>query len=262
MPEINVALPAGSPGQCEVRGARCEMLARRAVTSSVHVQVRGHVARSESAEKGNGVPPPSSRTSVRPCSHAHRGASLPMQRTWPAWRKDCRLLRLRSTKHAAQLRGRARGSRKAAFRQLSGPISGPGVHAEGRLELEGLHTCTHARASGAREGKLGARAGSAITRTRRRRALLPVLRSRLLPASRAQLRPGRLAKRLIAQLTILVRPGAQRPSQGFAADNAACKCRARPQANARVGWPLAGLTYVASVLSGCTEKSSGLIAGA
>ena len=73
---------------------------------------------------------------------------------------------------------------------------------------------------------------------------------------------GRLAKRLIAQLTILVRPGAQRPSQGFAADNAACKRRARPQANARVGWPLAGLTYVASVLSGCTEKSSGLIAGA
>ena len=178
MPEINVALPAGSPGQCEVRGARCEMLARRAVTSSVHVQVRGHVARSESAEKGNGVPPPSSRTSVRPCSHAHRGASLPMQRTWPAWRKDCRLLRLRSTQPscAGGLADRGRlpsGSYRA-------PSPGP--------------ACTHARASGAREGKLGARAGSAITRTRRRRALLPVLRSRVLPASRAQLRPGTIGK--------------------------------------------------------------------
>ena len=178
MPEINVALPAGSPGQCEVRGARCEMLARRAVTSSVHVQVQGHVSRSKSAEKGNGVPPPSSRTSVRPCSHAHRGASLPMQRTWPAWRKDCRLLRLRSTQPscAGGLADRGRlpsGSYRA-------PSPGP--------------ACTHARASGAREGKLGARAGSAITRTRRRRALLPVLRSRLLPASRAQLRPGMIGK--------------------------------------------------------------------
>ena len=236
------------------------MLARRAVTSSVHVQVRGHVARSESAEKGNGVPPPSSRTSVRPCSHAHRGASLPMQRTWPAWRKDCRLLRLRSTQPscAGGLADRGRlpsGSYRA-------PSPGPACTQKDGSNWKG---CTHARMHGRREHGMGSWEPvlEVLSRARgedERCSLCSARGCCLLPVRNCV--RGRLAKRHIAQLTILVRPGAQRPSQGFATDNAACKCRARPQANARVGWPLAGLTYVASVLSGCTEKSSGLIAGA